>query len=92
LARLFDRRAAGEDPRLRFVEHFETGGDAVLKSACKLSLEGIDSKQADAPYQSGRTATWAKSKCRAGHEVVIGVNRLRTFTPFDILDNYLETQ
>ncbi|HEY0121154.1 MAG TPA: DNA ligase D [Rhizobium sp.] len=63
---------AGEDPRLRFVEHFETGGDAVLKSACRLSLEGIVSKQADAPYQSGRTDTWVKSKCRAGHEVVIG--------------------
>ena len=63
---------AGDDPRLRFVEHFETGGDAVLRSACRLSLEGIVSKQADAPYQSGRTDTWAKSKCRAGHEVVIG--------------------
>ncbi|WHO75945.1 DNA ligase D [Rhizobium sp. BT03] len=63
---------AGEDPRLRFVEHFETGGDAVLRSACKLSLEGIVSKQSDAPYQSGRTDSWAKSKCRAGHEVVIG--------------------
>lgn len=63
---------AGEDPRLRFVEHFETGGDAVLKSACRLSLEGIVSKQADEPYRSGRTDTWAKSKCRAGHEVVIG--------------------
>lgn len=62
----------GEDPRLRFVEHFETGGDAVLKSACKLSLEGIISKQSNAPYQSGRAATWVKSKCRAGHEVVIG--------------------
>ncbi|MCM2457589.1 DNA ligase D [Rhizobium sp. CG4] len=63
---------AGDDPRIRFVEHFETGGDAVLKSACRLSLEGIVSKQANAPYQSGRTKTWAKSKCRAGHEVVIG--------------------
>jgi bifunctional non-homologous end joining protein LigD len=62
----------GNDPRLRFVEHFETGGDAVLKSACKLSLEGIVSKKADATYDSGRTKTWAKSKCRAGHEVVIG--------------------
>ena len=77
---LVDRKArlqallgdATEDPHLRFVEHFETGGDAVLRSACKLSLEGIVSKQADAPYQSGRTDTWAKSKCRAGHEVVIG--------------------
>ncbi|KPH06359.1 DNA ligase D (plasmid) [Rhizobium acidisoli] len=63
---------AGDDPRLGFVEHFETGGDAVLRSACKLSLEGIVSKQSDAPYQSGRTESWAKSKCRAGHEVVIG--------------------
>lgn len=63
---------AGEDTRLRYVEHFETGGDAVLRSACRLSLEGIVSKRADAPYQSGRTETWAKSKCRAGHEVVIG--------------------
>ncbi|CCM78346.1 DNA ligase D [Rhizobium mesoamericanum] len=63
---------APDDPRLRYVEHFESGGDAVLRSACKLSLEGIVSKQMDAPYQSGRTDTWAKSKCRAGHEVVIG--------------------
>jgi bifunctional non-homologous end joining protein LigD len=59
-------------PLLRYVDHFETGGDAVLLSACKLSLEGIVSKQADAPYRSGRTDTWTKAKCRAGHEVVIG--------------------
>ncbi|MGO7510886.1 DNA ligase D (plasmid) [Rhizobium ruizarguesonis] len=63
---------AGSDPRIRFVEHFDAGGDAVLRSARKLSLEGIVSKQADAPYQSGRTESWAKSKCRIGHEVVIG--------------------
>ncbi len=64
--------ASGEDARLRFVDHFETGGDAVLRSACRLSLEGIVSKRADAPYVSGRSESWAKSKCRAGHEVVIG--------------------
>ncbi|PBB65976.1 DNA ligase D [Mesorhizobium sp. WSM4312] len=62
----------GQDDRIRFVEHFETGGEAVLRSACRLSLEGIVSKRADALYVSGRTETWAKSKCRAGHEVVIG--------------------
>ena len=33
-------------PVLRYVDHFDTGGDAVLLSACKLSLEGIVSKQA----------------------------------------------
>jgi bifunctional non-homologous end joining protein LigD len=59
-------------PRLRYVDHFETGGDAVLRSACKLSLKGIVSKKLDAVYQSGRSDSWIKSKCRAGHEVVIG--------------------
>ncbi|MBN9599000.1 MAG: DNA ligase D [Afipia sp.] len=57
---------------IRYVEHFETGGDAVLKSACQLSLEGIISKKRDAPYRSGRVDAWTKAKCRAGHEVVIG--------------------
>jgi bifunctional non-homologous end joining protein LigD len=57
---------------IRYVEHFETGGDAVLKSACRMSLEGIISKEGDAPYRSGRTDSWTKAKCRAGHEVVLG--------------------
>jgi len=57
---------------LRYVEHFETGGDAILQSACQLSLEGIVSKRADAPYESARSDRWTKAKCRAGHEVVIG--------------------
>ena len=59
-------------PNIRFVDHFITAGDAVLLSACRMDLEGIVSKRLDAPYQSGRVETWTKSKCRAGHEVVIG--------------------
>ena len=59
-------------PNLRFVEHFDTGGDTILQSACKLSLEGIVSKRLDAPYGSGRSDSWTKAKCRAGHEVVVG--------------------
>ena len=58
--------------RIRYVEHFTNGGDAVLSSACRMSLEGIVSKRLDAPYRSGRTEAWTKAKCRAGHEVVIG--------------------
>ncbi|MFN3584218.1 DNA ligase D [Phenylobacterium sp.] len=58
--------------RIRYVDHFETAGDAVLRSACRMSLEGIVSKRLDAPYRSGRTESWRKSKCRAGQEVVIG--------------------
>ena len=62
----------GAPPALRFVDHFDSGGDAVLKSACQMSLEGIVSKRSDAPYTAGRSDSWLKSKCRAGHEVVIG--------------------
>ncbi len=57
---------------IRYVDHFISAGDAVLQSACRLDLEGIVSKRLDAPYRSGRTNTWVKSKCRQGHEVVIG--------------------
>ena len=64
------RRTAS--PLIKYVEHFESGGDAVLRSACRLELEGIVSKRRDAPYVSGRTSDWLKIKCRAGHEVVIG--------------------
>jgi len=57
---------------IRYVDHLSQAGDAVLQSACRMHLEGIISKRLSAPYTSGRTETWSKSKCRAGHEVVIG--------------------
>jgi bifunctional non-homologous end joining protein LigD len=63
-------RGAGNS--LRYVEHFTSGGEAVLQSACRMSLEGIVSKRGDAPYRAGRGEDWTKAKCRAGHEVVIG--------------------
>jgi bifunctional non-homologous end joining protein LigD len=62
----------GAAANIRYVDHFITAGDAVLLSACRMDLEGIISKRLDAPYQSGRSENWGKSKCRAGHEVVIG--------------------
>ncbi|UVO38510.1 DNA ligase D [Bradyrhizobium arachidis] len=71
LKTLLEARKA-RSSQIRYVEHFETGGDAVLQSACKLELEGVVSKKLDAPYRSGRTESWTKAKCRAGHEVVIG--------------------
>jgi len=69
---LWDVLDHAEGPCLRYVEHFTTSGDAMLKSACKLTLEGIVSKLADSTYSSGRGKAWQKSKCRGGHEVVIG--------------------
>jgi bifunctional non-homologous end joining protein LigD len=70
LKSLLDKAQAGES--IRYVAHFESTADTVLLSACKMHLEGIVSKRLDAPYASGRSSHWIKSKCRAGHEVVLG--------------------
>jgi bifunctional non-homologous end joining protein LigD len=72
LKKLLKNQGSGAKAAIRCVDHFESHGDAVLKSACQMDLEGIVSKKLDAPYVSGRTDTWTKTKCRAGQEVVIG--------------------
>ena len=72
LQALLKRVPNGKTANVRYVDHFASGGDAVLLSACKLSLEGIVSKRLDAPYRAGRSESWTKAKCRGGHEVVIG--------------------
>jgi bifunctional non-homologous end joining protein LigD len=59
-AKLTDRKEAlqallaGSGAALRYSEHFGDEGGLVLKHACRLSLEGIISKVAEAPYRSGR--------------------------------------
>ena len=63
---------SGAPASLRYVDHFITAGEAVLESACRMQLEGIISKQIESAYTSGRSDTWVKSKCRQGHEVVVG--------------------
>jgi bifunctional non-homologous end joining protein LigD len=82
LARLLAGRGAGN---IRYVEHFQAGAEAVLASACRMSLEGIVSKRSEAPYASGRVGGWTKSKCRAGHEVVIGGYTFRAGAPRSVL-------
>jgi bifunctional non-homologous end joining protein LigD len=72
LKKLLEGRAKAKAGLVRYVEHFEEGGDAVLQSAKKLRLEGIVSKKLGAPYRSGRSEDWTKAKTRAGHEVVLG--------------------
>ena len=57
---------------VRYLDHLEHPGDAVLRSACRMEFEGIVSKKVMSHYKSGRTEAWIKSKCRVGHEVVIG--------------------
>src|SRR6201998_3507663 len=71
-ARLKELLDAQKGKSIRYVEHFEVDGEAVMESAKKLTLEGIVSKKLSAPYHSGRSESWTKAKSRAGQEVVLG--------------------
>jgi bifunctional non-homologous end joining protein LigD len=45
---------------IRFVDHFERDGNALMQHVTALGLEGVVGKKADAPYKGGRTANWLK--------------------------------
>src|SRR5436190_16748791 len=77
-ASLLDRKAAlarllagHDDSVLKLSEHFAEGGDIVFKHASRLGLEGIVSKLTSAPYRSGRSKAWLKSKCIGSDEFVV---------------------
>jgi bifunctional non-homologous end joining protein LigD len=57
---------------VRWLDHFDAPGDAVLAAACRLSMEGVVSKRRAAAYRSGRGDDWTKSKCRGRDEFVVG--------------------
>ncbi|OWK18806.1 hypothetical protein AJ88_01995 [Mesorhizobium amorphae CCBAU 01583] len=61
-----------EQSPLRFSDHFAEPGKVMLQHVCRMGLEGVVSKRADAPYRSGRGLTWVKSKCTLRQEFVIG--------------------
>jgi bifunctional non-homologous end joining protein LigD len=69
---MLEGRTLRKESLIRYLHHVEAGGEAVWQTACKMSLEGIISKKLGASYQSGRSENWTKTKCRAGHEVVLG--------------------
>ena len=74
---LINRKAAlaalleGQDGILKYSEHFTERGSVMLEHACRMGLEGIVSKLATAPYRTGRSKAWLKSKCAEGGEFVI---------------------
>jgi bifunctional non-homologous end joining protein LigD len=47
-----------------YVEDIGGEGDEIFRNACKLNLEGLVAKRADAPYRSGRQESWIKLKCK----------------------------
>ena len=69
LARLLAK--AGKRGPLRLSESLTEPGPVLLKHACKMGLEGIVSKRADAAYHSGRGHDWIKAKCSDRQELVV---------------------
>lgn len=57
--------------RLHFSEHVIGSGEELFARMCQEGLEGIVSKQADAPYRGARTKAWLKIKCTRRQEFVI---------------------
>ena len=47
---------------IQFVEHLTGDGPTVFEHVCRMGLEGIVSKRTDAPYRSGPSKMWLKSK------------------------------
>ncbi len=62
---------AGKRGPLRLSESLTEPGPALLRQACKMGLEGIVSKRADAAYHSGRGHDWIKTKCSDRQELVV---------------------
>jgi bifunctional non-homologous end joining protein LigD len=62
-------KADGE--RVRYSDHWDGKGQAILARGCEMGLEGVISKDKMAPYTSGRGDLWVKSKCLQGQEVII---------------------
>jgi bifunctional non-homologous end joining protein LigD len=56
---------------IRYAEHFDEDGAEIFQHACAMNLEGIVSKRRDAPYRSGRTENFIKSKCHNAQEFVV---------------------
>ena len=66
------RSIVGDTPVVRFSDHVEGDGPTFFEQACRMGLEGIVSKRADAPYQAVRGRNWQKIKCSLRQEFVIG--------------------
>jgi bifunctional non-homologous end joining protein LigD len=64
-------KPVGKNGRIRFAEHFDENGPLIFKHACEMALEGVVSKQRDAPYRSGRSENFIKTKCRNAQEFVV---------------------
>jgi len=61
----------GREKILRYSGHVIGQGDEMFAKACEAGLEGIVSKEANAPYVAGRGKSWLKIKCSLRQEFII---------------------
>ena len=62
-----------------YSDHIEGNGRKIFEKACRLGLEGIVSKEAQAPYRPGRQRAWLKTKCSLRQEfIILGFSRSRS--------------
>ncbi len=54
---------------IQYSAHLKGSGASVFAYVCRLGLEGIVSKRTDAPYRSGPSKVWLKSKNPASEAV-----------------------
>jgi DNA ligase D-like protein (predicted ligase) len=62
---------SGVAPPLHYSDYHRGDGAAFHERACKLELEGIVSKRADAAYAPGDCGLWLKVKCLHREEFVV---------------------
>ena len=62
---------SNDNDRVRFSEDLRADPASILASACRMKLEGVIAKRTDAPYESRRSASWLKLKCKLRQEFVI---------------------
>jgi bifunctional non-homologous end joining protein LigD len=56
---------------LRYSDHHEGDAAGMRREACRMGLEGIVCKRADAPYRAGRGRGWVKVKCLGREEFIV---------------------
>jgi hypothetical protein len=54
---------------IQYSAHLKGNGASVFAHVCRLGLGGVVSKRQDAPYRSGPSKTWLKSKNPASEAV-----------------------
>jgi len=71
--RRFLRDVLPEAGPIRFSEHFEGCGEALLQQVQEMGLEGIMAKRADSRYVGGRSSDWRKIHAvRRARFVIVG--------------------